>query len=77
MQGSHQSTVFNMSDQSVRNGPDVPIRNNHGMGAMSSDGHMHVLVLESYLLAAENEKAWLRHFVWDFAGGTLMKSHCC
>ncbi|CAL5229530.1 g12873 [Coccomyxa viridis] len=68
-QGSHQSTVFNMSDQSVRNGPDVPIRNNHGMGAMSSDGHMHVLVLESYLLAAENEKAWLRHFVWDFAGG--------
>ena len=71
LQGSHQVTIFNMADRVVRNGPDMPIRNNHAMGAMFPDGRMHVLMSESYLLRSENasDNGWVHHYVWDFAGG--------
>lgn len=76
MQGSHQAAVFTMSDRSVRSGPEVPMRNNHGLGAMSPDGRMHALVSADYLLPSEDPsgKIWLRHFVWDFASGDLLQT---
>ena len=71
LQGTRQVTVFNMSDRSVADGPDLPLRSNHGMAAMSAEGRLHALVAGTYLLASDDpaQNGWLHHLVWDFAGG--------
>ena len=77
LQGSQQVTVFNMSDRTVSCGPDLPLRSNHGMAAMSTEGKLHALLAGTYLRASDDssENGWSHHYVWDFAGGMHSKMH--
>lgn len=75
LQGTQLVTVFNMSDQSIRDGPSLPLRSNHGMAAMSTEGKLHALLAGTYLRASDDssENGWSHHYVWDFAGGMHSK----